>query len=337
MKTSIKDLYSLLSDFISSLDNRSDIFLIYNPLVLEKLLRWNKISWQSWLSSTDESDSGTDWCMIYSQITEGIRKIGKRSISAGQYSFTVPFLKDFVKHLSENEEVKAQNEKGKTWLYISYAYRVFFELVIDFVSAGTHQEDYMWENFPDDWEITSSNLKHKKIFAILSYDQFINWAMARIQVTRKEEFDLTLHNLTENLFPEVDAKTWEIILIFICSPYDPEARVKSVIQRYWTIGRFSLKGASVSIFTTADEATTEEEITKQRIIKQRENEEALEVANKKTFELALQLFPDSFSKELLFKYIAEANNLKYDPKSHEENKRAELLRIFMGLAENVIS
>lgn len=334
MKTSVKDLNPIISDFVSSLDNRSDIFLVYNPIVIEKLLYWHKVSWQNWLSLTDESNSGTDWFMIYREVNEGVKKIGKRSIAARQYSFTVSFLKNFEKHLNENKEVMVKNKNGKIWLYRNYAYAVFFELLIEFVLSETNEEDYMWKEFPSDWKVTASNLKDKKVFALLSYGEFIDWAMPRIQRYGKEEFDKTLHSMVENLFPEIDAKTLEIILLFICSPFDPEARVKSVIQRYWAIGQFSLKATSFSFVTSIQEGTSEEDITKQMLAKQTELEEEIKVAIRKTYELAILLFSEVFSKNNLAKYVEEAKRLEYPPDTKEEDKREELLRIFTGLTEN---
>ena len=205
MNKSPSDLYEIISDFLNSLDNRSDIFLVYNPLVMEKLLYWHKVSWVNWLTLLGTPNVENDWIMIDMQIRQGIRTIGKRAIAAGQYSFTVSFSKKFEKHLIENQDVTVKNKEGKTWLYRDYAYPIFFESVVDFISAKTNEEEYFWQEFPFDWKITAANLKDRKPFAMLSYSNFLGWALSRV-INPKEEFDLTFHNFVENLFPEVEPR-----------------------------------------------------------------------------------------------------------------------------------
>jgi hypothetical protein len=332
MNDTTSDLYEIISDFIGSLDNRSDVFLVYNPLVIEKLLYWHKVSWENWLSLMDTPNIKNDWIMIYTQIRQGIKTIGKRSIAAGQYSFTASFSRKFEKHLIENQDVKVENKARRIWLYRDYTYPLFFESVVDFISAKTYEEEYFWKEFPLDWKVTATNLRNRNPFALLSYNNFLGWALSRL-ANPKEEFDLTLHTFVEDLFPEAAPEVLEIILLFVCTPFDPQARVKSVIERYWTIGYPSLK--AVSFVTTIGEGTTEDEITRQRLQKEIEIDEQLKTATKKTYEIAIQLFSNVFTKETLAKSIEEAKKLNYAEDSKEERKRKRILKTLLELEQHV--
>ena len=56
---------------------------------------------------------------------------------------------------------------------------------------------------------------------------------------------------------------------------------------------------------------------------------------KNTYELAILLFPNHFSKKLLQKYIEDTNKLKYPDDSEEERKRLKLLEIFQGMLDTL--
>lgn len=332
MKTAgIRDLQEVVSDFTSFLDNRSDWFLFYNPAVMDRILDWQKVSWVNWFTFMD-SDSGdwSEWATIYQSLSNAITLIGKRCITAGQYSYTETFSKRIRKHLLDNQDLKVEGKKTK-WFYRDYAYQSYFARILDFLSAKTSEEDYFWDNFPSDWKITESNLASGKVFSRLSYGQFLNTALSRISSNR-QEFDMTLHTLVENLFPEVETATWEYILIFSFSSYSSEARVKSVIERYWVLGYPSMKSVP---FVTGFGDVSEEDIAKQLMQRKAEIEQETEIATKKTYELALKLFGNIFTKESLSSFIKEAENLKYDPNMEEERKRKKLLTVFKGLESSL--
>jgi len=91
---------------------------------------------------------------------------------------------------------------------------------------------------------------------------------------------------------------------------------RRVIERRWTFGLLTRirRFSSVSEF---------EEITKQQ--------EAAEIKN--TYELAILLFSNVFSKELLERSIKEAKALKYADGSEEERKRLRLIKTLQGIAD----
>ena len=121
-----------------------------------------------------------------------------------------------------------------------------------------------------------------------------------------------------NLFPEVDPIIWARILLFRYSPPGPEGKIKYVIERKWHFGHvgriYSGTGGSDEVVEKWLSERTEEE------------EEA-------TYELALFLFKNTFTKENLEKYIKELKDLEstYNKNSLEEKHRLSLLNIFTAM------
>ena len=159
-----RELQEVISDFLSSLDNRSDWFLFYNPALLNQLLDWQKVSWENWFTLMD-ADKGnwSNWSTIYSNLSEAIALIGKRCITAGHYSFTETFSKKIEKHMVDNQDLKVEGKK--IWFYRAYVYHTFFGDIVDFLSAKTYEEEYFWGQFPEEWKITENNFASGKVFA----------------------------------------------------------------------------------------------------------------------------------------------------------------------------
>jgi hypothetical protein len=330
MKIEIKDLNLLINNFYSSLDDRSAIFSVYYNSVIEKTLQWHLISWKNWLIKEKSPDY--DWFMIYRTTEEGIKKIGIRSINTMQYSFTTTFMKTFKEHIEKNIDEKVQTNANKILYYRTFIYGLFFDLVIEFITKSDFNEkDYMWQEFPADWKVTKSNLKDQKVFAVMSLLEFMKWSYGRIQDNQENKPDEPLHNIVENLFPEVDSRTFEILLFFAVSPFNPENRVKSIVERNWRVGYLSSRSFGRVFSMINEKEITPEELEKQILQKQKENEERFEDEKQKTYELMLLLFPNDFSQEFLNKYLVDAENLKYGQGTIEEYKRIDLLKIFNGL------
>ena len=158
-------------------------------------------------------------------------------------------------------------------------------------------------------------MDRNNIVVKITFRSFCQWASRRINEI-EEHYDRKLDNIVYNLFPEVDPPTWVAILIFVLSPYAPENRVKLAIERNWTFGGFS------RIRTLSGDSLAEAE----------DNIKAQELAEiQNAYELAILLFPNHFSKELLLKYIEDTNKLKYPDNSLEERKRLRLLKIFQDI------
>ena len=117
-------------------------------------------------------------------------------------------------------------------------------------------------------------------------------------------------------------------ILFVCLPYASEARVKSVIERYWVIGYPSMKTVP---FVTGMGAVGGEDIAKQLVQRRAAIEKETEIATKKTYELALKLFSNIFTKKALSNFVNEAENLKYEKETETERKRKNLLRVLKDL------
>jgi hypothetical protein len=175
-------------------------------------------------------------------------------------------------------------------------------------------------------------LLESKVLANLAVSAFLDLAQNRIRSNQEEnKYDLELDNISDNLFPELNSKTWEIILLIVCSPYDPQEHMKSVIVRSWSIGRYSLRdfGFENVVFTHPESA--EEKAKRILVI-----EEKIKEATQKSYEMALFIFHGFFTKEFLEKAISETKKLKFKDDSIEERKRKNLLETLEGLYQFLI-
>jgi len=174
--------------------------------------------------------------------------------------------------------------------------------------------------FPYEWKVTKSNLLDKdNRIARISCNIFINWAAQRIQAS--QTFDRQLNDVSQNLFPEVHPEMWAVALIFVFSPYSPENRIKSVVERPWIFGYPS------RVFVFSGEKKSEE------IMEEQIAQEEIELKN--TYELILLLFKEVFTEQLLKDYIKQANELKYLDDSAENRKKLQLLKLFNGLLATI--
>jgi hypothetical protein len=296
--------------------------------VLSKILDWNLIAWKfKWKDQPKnrDADEWIAWFELSHNLNSTIKKIGERAIAEHQYYLSTFFLKNFKKHVeaskNENMSVGPQGNAKKRY-YVEELFRIFYQLVFEKV-AGTNESDYFWENVPEEWKVTKSNIVSKEgLIARVSLHEFLEWATRRID--NNPDFDLRLNNSTNNLFPEVEPSVWAAILIFVLTPYSSENRVKSVVERNWSFG-YRLKPLVISF----GENSTEEALG---AAAETEKQQRL-VETKNACELALLLFRQTFTKELLKQYIKEAEELKYDEKSNprECHRRLRLFEVFKAL------
>lgn len=312
MKAEDKNLATvarLLHDFSNFINNRSSLFLVASNEVFPKILNWNFIAWKKEHEHVSKQEKNTlrTW-MYWSEISRHLCSIivyaEKRALEE-EYMICL-FLKYFQEHVNihENTEVK----------YIEYLLSTFYNTFFENILASS--ERFAWECFPDEWKITKGNVMDRNNIVVkITFRSFCQWASRRINEI-EEHYDRKLDNIVYNLFPEVDPPTWAAILIFVLSPYAPENRVKLAIERNWTFGGFS------RIRTLSGDSLAEAE----------DNIKAQELAEiQNAYELAILLFPNHFSKELLLKYIEDTNKLKYPDNSLEERKRLRLLKIFQDI------
>lgn len=178
-------------------------------------------------------------------------------------------------------------------------------------------EDDVWKEpyFPKEWKITKSNLQDKdNIIAGLSLKNYIFWAQDKIQRnTNENKFDSQLDTVAANLFPELDPMLWAKLLTFIMRPWG-ENRMESLIQQETIFGHarpfFGVisGGSERDFFAQRDRVVNEQE--------------------KATLELAILIFPDSFTAEKMEEYLSELKKLKCAPDSIEEAGRKDFISIF---------
>jgi hypothetical protein len=85
------------------------------------------------------------------------------------------------------------------------------------------------------------------------------------------------------------------------------------------------------MFSVAEGEDYDEKERKIIAQKELEIEAKIKTESQKAYGLALLVFGNFFTKDLLQKYISEANNLKYEENTKENRRRLKLLRIFSGL------
>jgi hypothetical protein len=327
MKKDLETTKNLLNDFLVLLDNRTTFFLVSNEKVLPKILEWNLVIRKNrWQSFREKSDDHTKWFELSRTCGSSILKIGERAIKEGQYLFTVFFLKNFKKHLEAHKEESSQTGT-RTSYYLEYALNFLFNLLIEFEEIDSlNEKEYMWSNIPAEWKITSGNLKDKKnLFARIFLSRFLDWASVRIQMGK--DFDPQLNDISVNLFPDVDPRVWAIILIFCVLAFDPNNRVKSVIEQPWSFGY----DFGATVFTLSGEETIEKKLEALELQKEAERK----IKTQEAYELGILLFPQVFERELLVKYIDEASKLTFTEDSSKDHKRIAILKIFSEMLEGL--
>lgn len=309
LRNDIEIVNKLISDFYNSVDKRSPIFLVNFDEVFPKILEWNFIAWrQYWLNFQNKKkrEEWHSWYMVSHKLNELVTLIGKRSYEnqSLQFLFTGGFLKKFHDHVNSRKDEHVSAGGGEKY-YVVDLFRIFYNGLFKFLESGEPsisigRNQYFWDNFPNEWKITKETWK----LGQLSWNEFLSWALPRIQ--EKKDYDRTLQEVTKNLFPHVDFKTWSRILIFVCSQSYDENRVKSVIERPWTFGYTSPTLDSFGNGLQGD-------------------------AIERTFELALPLFSSMFTEENLKQYKTDAEKLDYPDNPLWDRRKKELLEIFDGL------
>ncbi|HML02353.1 MAG TPA: hypothetical protein VK487_03155 [Candidatus Bathyarchaeia archaeon] len=326
MTNDLETTKTLLNDFLVLMDNRTTFFLVSNEKVLPKFLEWNLVIWKNTLqSSLRKSGDLVNWFELSKTSESTILKIGERAIKEGQYLFTLFFLKNFQKHVEAHKEESIQIEKERRY-YVEYMFDFLFKLLAEFVEVDNlNEKEFMWSNFPAEWKITKDNLEDKRnLFARISLYKFLDWASTRIQMGR--DFDPELNDLSVNLFPDVDPRVWAVILIFCTLAFDPNNRVRSVIEQPWSFGY----DFGAAVYSFSGEEPTERQLETVRLQK----EAVRKVKTQKAYELAILLFPSVFERELLTKYIEEASHLKFEEDHARDHKRIAMLKIFNEMLEN---
>jgi len=297
-------VWKLLDDFYSNIDNRSISLLVREDINCLEILQWYFRIWQK----KDRSIAGKQ---IKSKLEAIIEKIEERALRENESDPLFDNLKEHISAYGKEKIIRDGREKYYIEDLFRIFYSVFFRVMKDIEDFS--KRDVIWEAFPDEWKITKDKYQ-KYLESKISWEHFIGWASSRIRHSEKD-YDELLDDIIENLFPEVDPIIWARILLFIYSPYGPEAKIKYIIERKWHFGDTGRMYSGTGRSGEDIEKWLNERIKK--------DEEA-------AYELALFLFKSRFTKENLEKYIDELKKLEsiYDKSSREEKHRLRLLNIF---------
>jgi len=327
MRKELETVKTLLNDFLVLMDNRTTFFLVSNEKVLPKILDWNLTIWRNrWQSFNEKSNDLTHWFELLRTSESAIMKIGRRTIKEDQYFFTVFFLKNFQKHLEVHKKESIKIDAG-TRYYVADLFGFLFKLITEFEETDSLDEkEFMWNNIPVGWKITKDNLEDKEnLFSKILLHEFLDWAIIRVQMGK--DFDPLLNDLSVNLFPEVDPRTWAVILTFCFLVFDPNNRVKSVIEQPWSFGY----DFGAMVFAVSEGETIEQKLEAMEL----QREDLRKTKAQKAYELGILLFPNVFEKKLLAKYVEEAYSLEYPEDSPKERRRVAILTIFNGILANL--
>ena len=296
----------LLGDFNIFLRNRSDSFLLQLNEVLNHTLVWHFNTWVKEQNYIEKEDKIEKWAM-YSElfrITDSIIETIEARALGGRSSFS------FFKAIQSHEE-KYKGEVKSSQYYAEVLLHPFYQIFFDQIYNSPDRHNIWNHYFPNEWKVTKRNLEiNENIVSTVSLNSYIDWASPRIWEA-SEGKDFVLDDVSRNLFPEVDPIIWAKLLIFVYSPYG-EDRLRSVIERPWNFGFI---GRS-KVYSSSQ---------KKHVQSQYHSEES------STFDLAIYLFADVFSKENLESYLQLLEQLSYQNETVEERKRMTLIAIFTNM------
>jgi len=306
MKDNLIITSKLLGDFNSFLEKRSIAFLTRMDGTLDNIFQWHFELWKKDFEYLAKDDKLEEWS-IYSELSRTMDSIFKQiETRALNERASFPFFKRLLGH-AEKYKMESVSSHSYAQSLLDTFYQVYFQQI-----HGSPEKHSIWDHyFPKEWKVTKTNLENSEnIIADISLDNFINWAVGRISEA-SDEMDLSLDEVSRNLFPEVDPVLWARILIFIYSPYD-EDQLRSVIERPWNFGFMG----RVKIYHGSQDGESK------RMYKDEE---------KNTFDLTCYLFEDQFSEINLERYIKALEQLSYPKESVEERKRLGLNNLFNRL------
>ena len=302
-----KTISKLLNDFANFINNRSIMFLGVRKVVFPKILQWHSKVWHKERAYSKQKK--LERWSVYDEVLRALDSIIKR--------ITERVLKkresySFFRHLKSHSDIHKNEEE-----YLTHLFTIFYHVYFENVESSPARYNIWKRCFPLEWKITKSNLQDENNYiSAMSLYQFLPWAQERIWKS-EEELDKKLNEISNNLFPEVDPIIWSKVLIFRFSPHDPNNRIKSVIERPWNFGQVG----RAKMYWGHPEGSQPQMMKSQR-----------ESELRNTFELAIMLFKDTFSKESLESYIKNLEEMKYEEDSSEEKKRLILLDIFTKMS-----
>jgi hypothetical protein len=313
------NLTVIFNHFFNTLENRT-YFFIWNPKVFEKTFEWNFIIWKAhWQNIGKLNDETGNLLQLATTAPSIVRKIAMSTLKE-KYAFSELFMKAFQRTVEGYKDEKITIGKRQQY-YLSDLFGMFYKIIFEFEEVADYGEkDYMWDNFPNQWKVTKDNLLDKNyIISKISLYEFLEWMNQRFSV--KSDFDSQLNDVQINLFPEADPETWANILVFAQLPYDPDNRIRSVISFQRNFGY----DFHAIVFTSLEDKKQKE--------MEREKMNGMKI--QKTYELALLIFANEFTRDKLDKYIAEITRLKYPDASVEEHRLEKYKEILIEMRKLV--
>ncbi len=329
-KVNLKLAFKLTGDFKKNLNKRSSIFLSYNAL--PKILEWSVLVWRKDMELLGKGQDTLELWSEYSQLLmqlDGIFSDLENMVLTNNTMDVYDFFHNLeihtTKYKDEKEKVKDKDERFYVEHLLQVFYRDFFNKVDD-----SPNRYHIWKSyFPDSWKIRSSTVLNN-VFQRITLSEFLQWTAERISKAKDKDFDRALNEASEELFPEVDPIWWSAILILTLSPYDPNARIKYVIEMPWTFGL----GERIRVLDGYAENTPENEAKQMAQIRSLYAED-----KKQTVEMVralmkiVPIFDQTFHPSKLSGLKEQIVALKYEDKSKEEMKRLRLLQILDAISD----
>jgi len=279
----------------------------------EKFLEWHLKIWKK-----DISFSHFDYITTSGRLENIFHTIFRKVLTEKSEGCYYYFFEDFVPHINKNIN-EEKDVKGRKKYYVDDFLSDFCNIFLEEAPKSPFHYD-IWEVIPNKWKITSNNLR-ESIIPRIFLNNFLNWAQERIFSTIEKEWDEELDEVARELFPETAPILWAKILTFVLSGYEPENRVKSIIERPFIFGR----GRGEGFGWVGGEK--EEKIAEEKYWQQKEEQ------RKNTYELAKMLFPKIFSNGNIEKYLKEIEKLEkeYAPEEPKYDRLKRLKMIFEGI------
>ena len=234
---------------------------------------------------------------------------------------TYSFFNLFSKHINKYKEEKIKVNESYHY-YIEYLFRNFFRIFFEKINLAPDKYN-IWEHyFPPTLKIHSvtvvSDLLQRAVF-----NEYFQWAEGRIgRTNKKKEFDESLDDVSEHLFPEIDPTLWAEILTFIFSPYLPNGHLKYFIEQDQIIfgsARFRSYGGYIE--NDKDFQKKAQELWGASAKSERKN----------TIKMVITLFGQIFTEKNLIDLIKQGESLNYTSEPEKENRKNILVDIFREL------
>lgn len=301
----IEHLEEHLRSLVDSLDEMS----LKNLTLFKKLWR-SSLDWHKSIFEINRKD-GREYFGVKNISTKLVSKLTEKGIAFENTYVIFDVLEDVVENCSDTEDDID---------YLGSLIRDIAPAIFSKASAGNLP---IWSSyFPDEWKVTLDHFKDgNNYMANIWLTNFLNWAEPRIRgQTSKEENDKALDASMRGLFPEIDPRTFSIILSFVyMGGWPKDKRMKTFVESQRAFG---LGSRAYSWMGEPDESIEEG------------LDEMIEQQREKAIELASKLFESYFTQDNLEGWIEELDHLELD-EEYLENYRDNIKEIFKDIEDRI--